>query len=1207
MRTQVKTILTFFQLKFFYMKKIRLLTLLVLGMLIGGAAYAQSRVSGVVKSAEDGQPLAGVVVQVKGTSVAALTQADGSYTINNASVANGTLMFNYAGMRKLEVPVAGKSTINVTLQPDALEAEAVTVTALGTRKQNRALGYATSTVKGDELARTNTVSPANALQGKVAGVQIASGGSGGITTAPTVTIRGNKSLDKNNSPIYVIDGIIMEYEQQAAGSVNNNSEATRYGNQLKNLNPDDYESITVLKGAAATSLYGARGANGAIVITTKGGKARKGIGVEVNYTHEWGQLYSNVYPLQNLYGMGQYSSVTEGGLREDLQSTTTGYTSQSYGPSFESMKGQQMYQYYKYYSPDDISNPLDDYVAYPNNWKTFYQNSNYDNVSVALTGGSDKATFRLSYGYMNGDGNMPKNNFDRHSINFTTNGKINDIFSANLTIQYSNSNTSNANSTNSYNWSTVPAMLVSYYANRNTDIAWYRDHFIGEVAPGQYRTYGTSSLANINSFILRDFQNQTVRNEQTLIAQLGLSAQFTDWLDANVSISYNKWDIFTENKDAGYVSSRGSYSISGSHSGSYDGIAQLHSNNRFIDDNLELDVRVVGEIYGNTRSTSYSRSTNGGLITPGLFSFSNSSEALTVNQYSVGYTPRNTMTLAVAGVINLSWKDQIYLEVTGRNDWLSTLMYPTWIPYGADNYSVFYPSVNASWVFSDTFDIDPSVLSFGKLRASWAQVGKGTNAYATANGGGGYTVGSLAGPQNSSILHASPNYSTLPNFDLKPELQTSIEFGADVRFLDGRLGLDVAYYKANTRNQILSLAAVSESGVSSQLINAGNIQNQGWEIQLDATPIRTRTVNWNIGVNWSRNRGKVKELANGVDYYTFIQSSWDGTSTPGVYAFEKGAFGVIANGNGFGSGNTAAIYNNPDDPNDYRNGMKLIYRAGAYQGANVIPGTSIPTNSVYDYISGGEVTGYYGMNDDNTGASYWGKNHRTDILGRVEPNFTYGINTSLQVNLPNSNGSFDFYAQIDGRSGGKMVQALTAYMGNGNLEATLYGRDKAHGGQARVNYKGETVYNGLIPENVVFSDLNGATNNVTSIATGETVSLTGMTFREAVEAGHIQPVMAATWYGYADFWTAENFVSPQTYMALRELTLGYNFPEKWIKHVGLQSARLSFSARNVCYIINKVHWKGNPDSFVTNNAMTPYDYGTTPFVRNFSVNLNLRF
>ena len=1095
-----------------------------------------------------------------------------------------------------------------------MEAEAVTVTALGTRKQNRALGYATSTVKGDELARTNTVSPANALQGKVAGVQIASGGSGGITTAPTVTIRGNKSLDKNNSPIYVIDGIIMEYEQQNAGRNFGNNEATAYGNQLKNLNPDDYESFTVLKGAAATSLYGARGANGAIVITTKGGKARKGIGVEVNYTHEWGQLYDFAAPLQNLYGFGDGTTGMEGDYMPEYESNVPwGYDTYSYGPSYASMKGQKIYQYYKYYSPDGISNPLDDYVAQPNNWKTFFQNSNYDNVSVALTGGSDKATYRLSYGYMNSDGNMPKNGFNRHSINFTTNGKINDILSTNLSIQYSNSNTENAAFTTGGAWATTVAMMAGgYYANRSTDLQWYKDHYIVETGPKQYTTYGTGNLSTINSWLQSQFLNNTNRNEQTLVAQLGLSAQFTDWLDANVSLSYNKWDIFTENKNSGYIGN-GSYSISGSHSGSYDGIAQLHSNNRFIDDNLELDIRVVGEVYGNTRSTSYSKSTNGGLIVPGLYSFSNSRNALTVSQYNVGYTPRNTMTLAVAGVVNLSWKDQIYLEVTGRNDWLSTLLYPTWLPYGADNYSVFYPSVNASWVFSDTFDIDPSVLSFGKLRASWAQVGKGANPYATANGAGGYTVGTITGPQNSGILQAAPNFTTLPNFDLKPELQTSIEFGADVRFLDGRLGLDVAYYKTNTRNQILSLAAVSESGVSSQLINAGNIQNQGWEIQLDATPIRTRTVNWNISANWSRNRGKIKELANGIDYYAISSYQWDGSNGMQVTAFENGPFGVITGGNGYSYLTPTARFNNVDDPNDPRNGKKIIYMRGDADGntfgsanATQYGAADASTNLIWTYLGAGNITGYYGVNDDNTGASYWGKNHRTDILGRVEPNFVYGINTSLQVNLPNSNGSFDFYAQIDGRSGGNSIQPLIGTYLNapGSLRATLYGRDKAHGGQARVNYKGEIAYNGIVPDAVIWENANYAT--VTSIATGEDVYIGGMTFKEAMEAGHIQPVLASVWYAYRGA-AADFQVTSQTYMALRELTLGYNFPEKWIKHVGLQSARLSFSARNVCYIINKMYNGSNPESFISNNALTPYDYSTTPFVRNFSVNLNLRF
>ena len=206
------------------------------------------------------------------------------------------------------------------------------------------------------------------------------------------------------------------------------------------------------------------------------------------------------------------------------------------------------------------------------------------------------------------------------------------------------------------------------------------------------------------------------------------------------------------------------------------------------------------------------------------------------------------------------------------------------------------------------------------------------------------------------------------------------------------------------------------------------------------------------------------------------------------------------------------------------------------------------------------------------------------------------------VNLPNNSGSIDFYAQIDGRSGGDLAIGNKYYFdGRGSAEYTLYGRDKEHGGVARVNYKGETVYNGIIPEDVVFYS-----SKVTSMKTGEEVDLSGMTFREAYEAGHIQPVLASTWNGYATGWP-EQQMAKQSYVALRELTLGYNFPEKWIKHVGLQSARLAFTARNLCYIYNGTGIGVNPDGNLSNNSLTPYNYATTPFMRNFSFSLNLRF
>lgn len=1190
------------------MKKIRLLTLLILGLMAGSTAFAQNRVSGVVTESENGQPLAGVVVQLQGTTTAVLTGNDGSFAINNAQVANGTLVFNYAGMRKLEVQVQGRTNINVTMQPEALQAEAVTVTALGIKKQNRKLGYATATVQGDELARTNTVSPVNALQGKVAGLQISSISTSGITSTPSITIRGSKSLTKNNTPIFVIDGIIMQYDQQGIGGQDVGT-ASVYGNQLKNLNPDDYENITVLKGAAATALYGSRGANGAIVITTKTGKARKGIGVEVNYSHEWQTAYRSPIALQNKYGMGDPTNSYEGDfLPGTYNPTNNSYTLYSYSKK-QMNAGYEMTATYK--QPDA---PLEPFVSYEDSWKAFYSTGRYDNVTVALTGGSDQATFRLSYGYMDSKSPLPNNKFSRHSINFSTNGKINDVFSVDFNFQYTNSKAKNPLQGNGWNNSTSMGMATAYYVNRSTDLQYMWDNWYNPETyeRNQYLIYG-DTRSMINRFI----DENEERQEQTIIAKLGLTAQFTDWLDANVSMSFNDFKQQTVRKNWGsgiYRSGGGYYGVSGSDETTYNGMAQIHSNNRFIDDNLELDVRVVSEIYGNGGRHSYSKGTNGGLVVPGLWSFNNSVKTIVLdgNNY-VNYYPRNNMVMGVAGIVNLSWKDQINLELTARNDWVSSLLYPAYLPDGADEYSVFYPSANVSWVFSDTFNIDPNILSFGQLRASLSQVGMGTAPYDTASGTGGYKTETRYAPDGSQLSTAYPNNSVLPNYGLKPEKQQSLEIGANLRFWESRIGLDVTYYKTNTKNQIMKINTVRETGVTQRNINAGNIQNQGWEIELDVTPIRTRTVRWNIGANWTRNRGKIKEFHPDVKYHQIHA----GLNSGGIYAFEGGSYGVITSGPGWGHNMDGSYYgyagatlkwNNANDPNDPRNGKKLLHIASSRS----VPSAEYYANSGYreyvtTYASGPYVVpGYYGQE-----ASYWGgESHEYDIMGKVEPKFLYGIHTTVNVNIPNA-GSVDFYAQIDGRQGGNMLNAFNSYVTSvGNTKSSLYGRDAANGGVERVNYKGEVEQSGLILDGVYLAG-NSARTTITSLKTGQSIDLAGMTHQEAIDAGHITPVYGPYYQLYNNNITRNmdmnNSVSSASYMALREITVGYNFPEKWIKHVGMQSARISFTARNICYISNKLVNKTNPESLTNNNPLIPFDWMGSPFVRNFSVSLNLRF
>ena len=1088
------------------------------------------------------------------------------------------------------------------------------MTALGGKKQDRKIGYATTTVKGDDLARTNAISPINALQGKVAGLNIGVSGSSGLTSTPMVTLRGAKSLDKNNSPIYVIDGIVMENEY---GTNATNNSGNLYGNQLKNLNQADFESVTVLKGAAATSLYGSRGANGAIVITTKGGKARNGIGVEVNYTHEFTQLYAAPIALQNLYGMGSAFNGYEGDVDPNLQSTASEYTGESFGPRMDA--GIVMKQNYKLWQGREgyEYNPEEPLISHPDNWKSLFQTGKQDNVSVALTGGSDKATYRLSYGYTSMKGALPNNDFSRHSINFRTNGKINDVFSVDFSMQYSNTHTLNAASIDAFSSSFLKQ--VSGNLARNTDLKWFRDNYI------DYSTYermvpgdGPSSLRSLQS-ALNTFVDQNVdHTEQTIISRLALNAQFTDWLDASASISYNYFTKNDETKNWGSdkyrMGSGNKYAISGSNEGKYNSLITLHSNNRFVDDNLELDVRLINEMYGNQAGASYSRTTRGGLKIPGIFSFANTKDPIEVSDLSSSWNRRNNMVVGLGGVVNLSWKDQINLEVTARNDWISSLLYPDFmLREGAhDNYSVFYPSVNLSWVFSDTFQIDPNVLSFGKLRASWGQVGSGTSAYATSKGAGGYNFAEVTPVTGSNIFKATPNDGTLANYDLKPEIQQSMEFGADLRFLNGAIGVDVAYYKINTKNQILSLDAVKESGVSTQLINAGNIQNQGWEIALDFRPIQTNTVRWNIGLLWSRNRGKVKELHPNATKYKFFN---DGSArlTPAIYAFEGGAFGQIVAGTGYGTTSSQAYYYDRENPNNPLNGKKALN----YLGDNVSNGLSVTV-----WQNNGNMPGVNKNSEGKYYDNYFNTEHTYDVLGKVEPDFSASFNTNLMVNLPNNNGSLDFFAQIDGRVGGNIIS--TSYVeasSAGSNKGTLYGRDAEHGGVERVNYKGDVVYNGMILDGVyagrnrqLAKTLNGEGSYVNDA--GETiygtVDLRGMTMRDAIDKGYIAPMLSSAYYQYQFVigngrTPTDYMVYDGTYFSLREITVGYNFPQKWIKYVGLQDARLSFSARNICYIYNKLPDHINPESMSSANPLVPIDWGGVPYTRNFSINLNLRF
>lgn len=1108
-----------------------------------------------------GETVIGASVVVKGTTNGTITGIDGEFSLSGVKKGN-TIVISFVGYKTTEVVWNGKP-VKVTLDDDTQTLGEVVVTALGLPKQAKSVGYATSRVSTTEIERANAVNPVNALQGKVAGVQINTGGASGITSSSSITIRGAKSVDKNNSPIFVVDGMIIQE------AITGNLAGTDWGSQLKNLNPADYESVTVLKGAAATALYGSRGANGAVVIVSKGGKfGKQGLGVEVNQTVEVTDVYKSPVDLQNEFGAG----TTYNGYQGDfLADGTLQRTSSSWGPR---MDGRLVNQY----MPNGEATP---FVAHEDNWKEFYQTGVNSTTNVAVSGGGEKSSFRVSYGYTTNKGVFKNNDFSRHNIAFKGNTELNKIFSVEIGVKYGFSSAKNGASQGGWDWGNNVGMITAYNLPRNYDVgahyAQYRD-------PETNAVETTSAFSTLSSYFhTRDTQLQQ-RNENSLLTDLTLRAKIAPWLTGSLKANYNYYGISSESRSYGTgenygPSGSGSYGRSGSTEGNYNFMGMLQMSEqafKIADEDFTVAAIVAAELYGNTEKHSWSKQTNGGLVVPGVFSFSNSTNKI---EPVFNYTPRNEQTFGVSGIINLGWRDQVFLELTARNDWLSTLTYPTYMVSGRNNYSVFYPSANASWVFTDTFrDGLPDWFSFGKLRASLARVGMGTSAYSTSKGYGIFNQTSIYLPDRSgSVLAANPNLGTAYNDNLKPEIQQSIELGFDARFFDERLNVDFAYYKTNTYNQIMTVGSVSESGASSKLINAGNIQNQGIELQIDATPVRTKDWRWTIGGNLTVNRGKVVELDDEVKEWQ-LMGGYD--AAPEIWAYEGGKFGVLTSY--LNSSYMSPVVTWQGEKGDPRNGKMVIQYDQEYASPNSV--------SMYSPVT------YYQRNEEG--------DRERHVLGKVEPDFTLSLNTSLSYK------NFDLYIQGDGRFGGNYFSNMWKYsIPQGTLKSTLQGRAKEYGGVKRINYKGETVYDGLMLDAVFAEGTKAPVQNPDGTA-GELVDVGGMTYKDALEQKNIRPVMTGSWYAWNYGWgmaAMPGSIQDNTWFCLREITLGYRLPENICRKFGANYLRLGFTARNICYIINKLTDGLNPASISSNNPLQPMDIGGVPFYRTYAVNLTVRF
>lgn len=929
---------------------------------------AQITITGTVID-NNKEPIIGASVSVKNSTIGTMTDINGKYSIV-APGTNDILVFSYLGYSMQEVAIGSKKVIDVKLASDEQMLNEVVVTALGMKREAKALGYSMTELKGDELIKSNAVNPINALQGKVAGIQI-NMGAAGPQSSQRILIRGNTSLSGNNQPIFVVDGIIIDNEVTKTGDKTDRD----FGNDLKNLNSDDFETVSVLKGAAATALYGSRASNGVILITTKKGKKGQGLGVSFSHTQQWESVYS--FPdLQNDFGIG---TVPIWGVNPDgSEDRNIAESGRDFGPKFD-------------YKPYKLGNDYEGiYRPYENNMKEMYRTGRYINTNVAISGGTDKSTFRFSFSNMNSDGISLNNQFDRNSLSLNASQDISKIISAEAGFSYINSKAKNPTFQGGDG---SPVYDFSYSVPREYDTKYWKQHYWSVNKDG----FNIDDPFGYSSTLFNYLENNEFQKEETYRGYLKINLKLTDWLKFVVSADMNRLYRTYEKKTLATESSnfRGSgYTIKDSKKLQYKVNAMLTATHSFGDFSINGS---LGVERFDERQSYHNSSTNNGLREPGMFELSNSVDPATTDARANIKRKRLNSTY---GIISSDWKGQVYLEVTGRNDWSSTLRYVD----GSGNVSYFYPSVNASWLLTETFrDKLPKVISFVKVRASYAIVGKDTDPYQITTPGTYYYDNSFKDSYFGSGTYPYYKYANndLGDYNLKPEKQHAIEFGLDYRMFNNRVGIDAAYYKTNTKNQILALPTSPETGVNYKIINAGNIQNQGIEILITGTPIQTKDWVWDLSFNYTRNRNKIIKLAPGVTKYKLP----GGGSETEAWATEGGAYGDIY---------SSAAYKRDE------HGNPILNKNGV-----------------------------------------WKRSNTSEKIGSLQPKWLGGLTSNLTWK------NVTFGLVFDARFGGDIFSGSYNYgMSSGRLMSSLHGRTKELGGLERKLSDGRIVNDGMIPEGV---------------------------------------------------------------------------------------------------------------------------------------------
>ncbi|WP_343701196.1 SusC/RagA family TonB-linked outer membrane protein [Chitinophaga sp.] len=1048
-------------------EKIQLKFLIAFLAFIAVSLYATGQdvtVAGTVTSEKDGQPLPGVTITVVNSTKVAITDEQGQYRISLPSL-TGALEFSYIGFEKRREEINGRQVVNIQLVQAAGALQEVVVTAIGIERKRAALGYSAQVIKGSELTEARETNVANSLKGKVAGVFVSASatGPGGSSY---VNIRGASSFQGNNQPLYVIDGVPIDNQTIGAPDLGNARGTSRdYGDGIGNILPDDIETITVLKGPNGASLYGARGANGVILITTKKGKAGKRAKIEFNSNATYEKPL--VTPKrQNAYGPGYGQSIDSWDLVTiDGQQVRRlpDWIPDMWGAKFDGQPIALLMW------PDLGVIPYtgrgDDEA------RKFYQTGSTYTNSLAVSGGTDKVNYRVSLSDLRNQGIYPTSTLKRQTVNTTLGFQATDKLYVETRVNYIRQAGENR---------------PGYGTDINT-VAMALNRFPAFLTMDMMKNYKTpAGIANnwtdgrpynpywvVNEFLSTDSRD---RVNGYLLARY----RFTPWLTLQAR---GGTDFFMDVRDSriGINTPTSSGNLRRGQVNN-DRIKMREDNfDVLLTANGKLSDRFTGtfSLGGNRlerRQQEMSLQGNN-LIIDGLYNIINAGLVVPADRIV-----RKRMNSAYF-TGQLGYNNYLFLDISGRNDWSSTL--------GINNYSFFYPAVSASFVFTDAFNIRSDAFNFGKLRLSYAQAGKDASAYQTQIG---YNLSTIS--FSGQRMVSTP--STIPLVDLKNELTTSIEGGVELKFLKDRVGLDFTYYTARAKNQILGVDVPAATGFSRKLINAGEIRNRGIEVMLSATPVKSGNFNWNLLLNVSRNRSEVVSLApdiNSLNLYSTAEMSIE--ARPGL------PYGNIV---GYAYKRTPT-------------GEKLLTSAGKYQR---------------------ETT--------------------TSVLGNIQPDYLAGITNNFSY----KGASLSFL--IDVRQGGKIFSYS-------KFQQWSVGTGK-----------GTENGDNLISDGVIEGPDGKFTKS--TIVLGREAYYTSMSY------GNI----------------GEEFVLDASYVALREVTVGYNIGKHFRQNFFLKSAKLSAVCRNVLYLYQNKEIKemgANPEGgFGPFTVAQGFESTGVPVTRNFGVNLS---